>query len=382
MLRADESHHFDAGSLGLIMAGGRSERMRSTFGPMHKGMVPILGVPLLERNICALVAKGIRRIIVAINEREIGMRNYVYNRAQRILGSVGGNIECFEEGCPLGTIGAAGRLSRHTYDQLLVTNVDNLTTLDWRQMLSCHRRRGAAMTVAAHWQPLQSPLGELTVEDGNVSQYNEKPVKKWLISSGSYVLEEATCHLIPSGQSTDAPELVKLLLDGLRPVAAFQHEYPWIDINDAESLAEGERLVALHCDEFECWHPWPQAERLHLLVCSGGHIFAERHMVGEALPEWDLPEGAVEGNLEASAARIWRKFEPGIGNLRFLGAYDDFDESSGSVTRRHIFLCVVPLPASMASSGEHLWIPLEHLAQDARMSSVMSRAVSLVKNLP
>jgi NDP-sugar pyrophosphorylase family protein len=62
---------------GLIMAGGRSARMRTTLGPTHKALVPILGTSMLERNICAFVARGIRRIVVAINATETEIEDYV-----------------------------------------------------------------------------------------------------------------------------------------------------------------------------------------------------------------------------------------------------------------------------------------------------------------
>ncbi len=360
------------------MAGGRSQRMRSTLGPMHKGLVPIVGISLLERNICALAAHGIRRIVVAINERESGMRDYVQNRGRSVVGSVGGSIECFEESEPLGTIGAAGQLWKYNPSEIVVANVDNLTTLNWKEMLAYHRRKMAGMTVAAHWQTIHSSLGELTVGQGNVIQYQEKPVRKVLISSGSYVLDAATCHLIPPRQRTDAPDLVRQLLDDQRTVAAFQHESPWIDINDAETIADAERLVARHFSEFECWHPAPQAERLHLLACCDQQVLAERHVAREGPAGWGLPEAAVEGDLEASAVTLGRRFGLGTDRPRYLGAYDDLDERLGSVTRRHIFLLQVSERTPISVPDGYAWIRFDEYRNT---TGPMARATELLKML-
>ncbi len=46
----------------LIMAGGASERMRASHGSAHKALVEVLGVPMLEQNLSALLAFGYRDI--------------------------------------------------------------------------------------------------------------------------------------------------------------------------------------------------------------------------------------------------------------------------------------------------------------------------------
>ena len=56
-------------NVALIMAGGRSERMRATLGCQHKALVRVLGVCMLERNICKLLSFGFREIVVAISSR-------------------------------------------------------------------------------------------------------------------------------------------------------------------------------------------------------------------------------------------------------------------------------------------------------------------------
>src|SRR3974390_2421269 len=91
---------------GLIMAGGRSERMRSNLGAKHKALVPVMGLPMLEWNVYSLLSRGIRDIVVATNARESEIDQYVRTRGRAILGSVGGTISSLIEANPPGTIGA------------------------------------------------------------------------------------------------------------------------------------------------------------------------------------------------------------------------------------------------------------------------------------
>jgi len=241
-------------TIGLIMAGGRSDRMRSSLGPSHKALVPVLGVPMIERNIRSLLARGIRQIVVATNAKEREIEAYVLTRGAELVAKAGGAIECLREEEPLGTIGAITKLRVPT-DQVLVINVDNLTTLDWKALLEHNKRTGAAMTIAAHWASFRVPFGELEVAEGNVLAYREKPLKAILISSGSYVVSKLTCGLLPEGQKADVPDLVRLLLDSGRSVAAFEHKSPWIDVNDSASLTEAEHLIAANFRDFEWRNP-------------------------------------------------------------------------------------------------------------------------------
>jgi NDP-sugar pyrophosphorylase family protein len=367
---------------GLIMAGGRSDRMRSTLGPAHKALVPVLGTSMLERNICSFVAKGVRRIVVAINAHETGIEEYLRSRGKAILASVGGTIECLKEEQPLGTVGAVRELEDKC-SQLVVTNVDNLTTLNWIEMLSYHRRRGAAMTIAAHTQPFQVPLGELEVQRGNVLDYHEKPWKEFLISSGAYVLNAAICGLVPRGHRTDVPDLVKELLGSRQSIAAFVHSSAWIDVNEASSVVDAERLVAENFGDFGCWHPSPQAQRLQLVIRSDlGILVEKRHSKPTWVEgEWVLPgEAAVQSGAQAA---IEACKELGLNEVkpRSLGAYDEIDEHDGTITRYPIFLVDTAAFAPKSAGAERVWLPLDHWDERCRLSQAMRRSVALLGRL-
>jgi NDP-mannose synthase len=341
----------------LIMAGGRSERMRSTFGPRHKALVSVLGVSLLERNLYSLIAHGVRRFLVAVSKTESELIGFIRGRARSLLATVDGDIACVTEDHPLGTIGAAGLLAAHNIGQLLVTNVDNLSTIDWQAMLIHHRQHQAAMTVAAHWQLLRLPYGELKLDGEAVRTYREKPIKKSLISSGSYILDADARLLVPAHISTNAPELVRLLLKRGLLVAAFKHDSSWIDINDAQGVADAERLVTSHFDEFQCWHPRPEREVAHFFVCRNGCVLLERKSEIEQEIKLDLPSVNAGDSLEEATNSLRERLTLTKEPSSCLGMYDEFDEGSGVVIRHRILL--VESDAAPQLAGNYTWISLQ-----------------------
>ena len=97
-------------TLAVIMAGGRSARMRATAGPAHKALVPVLGVALLERNLCTLLAQGFRDVAVAVSAHEPDVERWVLGRGRALATAVRARLDCLKETSARGTIGAIAGL--------------------------------------------------------------------------------------------------------------------------------------------------------------------------------------------------------------------------------------------------------------------------------
>ena len=233
----------------IIMAGGRSERMRSTAGQTHKALIRVLGVPMIERNLLALFAQGFRDIVVAVSSRERDVLDYVNGRATKLAYGCGATLRCYEEATPLGTIGAAGSVSCDS-DSLLVVNVDNLTTLDLRAFVDHHAKQRAALSIATHIEFFPIPFGEVVLQGGLVTEYREKPTISIRLSSGTYVLSQGARSFLAKDRRTDLPSLFALLRARGERIVSYEHSEPWIDVNDAASLDKAESLIVQHASEF------------------------------------------------------------------------------------------------------------------------------------
>ena len=238
-------------TIGLIMAGGHGERMRATGPTTPKPLVPVGGVPMLERNLRTLLQAGLREIVVAVPSHTPEVGRFVRTRGEEITGAFGARLRVLEESQPLGNIGPAAEVELGDAD-LLVVYADNLTTLDLNALLLHHRRVGAALTCAVHVQSFRTPFGEVQVRDGEIVGYAEKPERRILIASGVVVLGASAASRVPRGRRTEIRWLVdRLLAEGAR-VAGFLHDAPWIDVNDAASLARAELLVEEYGEAFAC----------------------------------------------------------------------------------------------------------------------------------
>jgi NDP-sugar pyrophosphorylase family protein len=229
----------------VIMAGGRSERMRAGGSGQHKGLRSVLGMPLIERNLRTLLWFGFKRLFVAINHQESALAAWLDGRGRALAESQSATLALLVEQQPLGTIGAVASLPGEIDDAVIV-NVDNLTSLDLKQFVEYHRERKAAATIAKHQQPFPVPFGMLELSGQRVVAYREKPQLSVTISSGAYVLSRRAIERVRAGQRLDVPALIEALLQAEEAVLAYAHDQPWIDVNDEAALALAERLLSLN----------------------------------------------------------------------------------------------------------------------------------------
>jgi NDP-sugar pyrophosphorylase family protein len=243
----------------LIMAGGRSERMRRTFGPLAKPLLPVLGAPLVERNLMALLRAGLREVVVAApagGDREL--EDWAHARGCPLALAAGGELTVMRESRPRGNIGCAGDFHGCT-DSLLVVFADNLTTLDLSAVVAGHLTSGAALTLAVHDEPFHMPYGEVETAEDSVTAYVEKPVKHYRVCSAVSVLGPAAMAALHQrqDQTVGLTDLFRMMSAQGLAVRAHHHAAEWIDVNDATALARAEALVADHRPAFDLWASEP-----------------------------------------------------------------------------------------------------------------------------
>lgn len=321
----------------LIQAGGKSQRMRRTFGPVHKALVPILGVPILERNLCQLLAAGFRHVIIVTSQAEPEIGDYVAGRGTALASSRGATIECLVEPKPLGTIGAI-RLLDAARCPILVTYSDNITALDMRALVAHHEEMSAAMTLATHEFPFRIPFGEVVSHEGRIVDYREKSVHPVWISSGTYVVGKVALESIAPGERIDSPQLVHRMLERNELVADYPHGALWIDVNDADRLAEVETLVAENPQRLEWLQPTADRHGWLLVRTRGGRVHVEVHSSEE--PSADLGDPLTIT----------------------LAEFDEIDPQDGKIERFRVELLQEP----MGRDAPHDWLDPAEAQQRAR----------------
>ena len=149
-------------------------------------------------------------------------------------------IEYLEEEKPLGTAGALGLFDADTIGApLLMMNGDLLTRLDFGQLLDYHAAHGGMATMCVREYDFQIPYGVVQGDGIQVRDITEKPVQKFFINAGIYVLEPEFISQCKVDRAEDMPDLLRATVREGGKVNMFPiHEY-WRDIGRME---EYERL--------------------------------------------------------------------------------------------------------------------------------------------
>ena len=216
----------------VILAGGEGKRLKAVTGDLPKPMVPILGVPVMERIVRLLRGQGFTELCAALCYRPEAITAHFGDG-----GAFGVRMEYRVQSEPLGTAGSV-LPCRDFYgkDDFLVMSGDAVCDFDLRALFERHRQSGAAVTMALHpnAEPLRYGL-VLLDRQSRVRHFVEKPdwpqVVTNLVSTGIYVISPRAMGCVPEGQPFDfAKHLFPMLLQSGETILGVPMDGYWRDI--------------------------------------------------------------------------------------------------------------------------------------------------------
>lgn len=209
----------------VIMAGGLGTRLAELTKDRPKPLLDVGPKPMLETIIERFVRQGFTRITISVNYKAEMIKEKFGDGS-----SYGANISYIHENKRMGTAGALQLLPHTPTEPIIVVNGDVLTTVDFRRLLGFHLEAGAAATVGVTFHDVQVPYGVVTVENHKVGSIVEKPVYRYFVNAGIYVLEQRCLGYLPKDEYFDMTSLLeKLLADGSAVSSYPIHEY-WQDV--------------------------------------------------------------------------------------------------------------------------------------------------------
>lgn len=233
--RSEAALH-QAGNLVVIMAGGLGTRLGELTKDRPKPLLTVGPRPMLETIVERFVSQGFTRILISVNYKADMIESY-FGDGRRF----GADIGYLHEAKRLGTAGALKMIPAGRNEPFIVVNGDVLTTIDYRKLLDFHVDVGGTATIGVSYHDVQVPYGVVTVNGQQVGGIVEKPVYRYFVNAGIYVLEPSCIGHIPDDEYFDMTTLLERLLAVGCAVYSYPiHEY-WQDVGRKDDYERANR---------------------------------------------------------------------------------------------------------------------------------------------
>ncbi len=221
----------------IILAGGKGERLRPLTENCPKPMVEVNSKPIILYQIEQLLKAGISRIIFTCSYKK------------EVL------MDCFKDGSefgfeaiysieetPLGRGGAIKqgmKMIEEDWEDVIVTNGDNLWRFDVSEIIKLHEDRKALVTM--YGAPLKSPYGIIDFNDNlEITGFREKPQLPYWLNAGVYLINKEVMEMLPDVGDHETETFPKLPQERF---IIFKHEGYWRGVDTVKDKTEAEKEV-------------------------------------------------------------------------------------------------------------------------------------------
>jgi len=251
----------------VILAGGYGSRLSEHTAVKPKPMVEIGEHPILWHILKIYAAHGFDDFVIACGYKGEVIKEYFHGYYLRntdfSVNLKDGKVTTERSDTPSWTVSlvdtgvgtmTGGRL-RRLEPQLrsgtfMVTYGDGVGNVDVKRLLAFHRAHGKLATVTAVRPP--SRFGGLTIENGRVHQFAEKPQGQGWINGGFFVFEPGVLqHFDSDATVLEGAPLERLAQSG--ELMAFEHEGFW---QPMDTLRDKRMLDELWASGKAPWKAW------------------------------------------------------------------------------------------------------------------------------
>jgi dTDP-glucose pyrophosphorylase len=232
LIRLDEKDNWV-----VLMAGGLGNRLRPLTDDCPKPLLKVGGKPVLETILENFMEYGFQKFYLSVNYKAEMIKAYFGDGSRW-----GAEIRYIHEEKKMGTAGALSLIPEKQTQPLLVMNGDLLTKVNFQQMLDFHSEHQAQATMCVREYNFQVPYGVVKMDKHRLTGIDEKPIERFFVNAGIYILEPKALEFIPPNEFFDMPNLFKKIIENNGETTVFPIREYWLDIgqvNDFER-ANGE----------------------------------------------------------------------------------------------------------------------------------------------
>ncbi|MBA7551217.1 UTP--glucose-1-phosphate uridylyltransferase [subsurface metagenome] len=213
----------------VILAGGKGTRLKPLTNVLPKPLIPIGEKTIIEHIMNHFVDVGCDNFFFSLNYKAEMIRFYFEQ-----LKDHGYQINYIQEDKPLGTAGSLHLLKGKILSAFFVSNCDIIIDQDYGEIYDYHVKNKNEITIVAALKHYDIPYGTVdTIENGQLTSFNEKPELTFMINSGMYLLESHLLNEIPENEFFHITQLIESIQKRKGKVGVFPvSEHSWRDIGD------------------------------------------------------------------------------------------------------------------------------------------------------
>ena len=222
----------------FVMAGGFGTRLYPLTKETPKPLLKVGDKPILDTIIEQFINFGFSNFYISTHYMSEKIKN---NFSNKDLSNI--NIEFIDEDKPLGTAGSLGLLPKSISKlPIIIMNGDLLTKVDFVHLLDFHQASKAEATMCVREYDFQVPYGVIEIEDHKIREIKEKPVHKFFVNAGIYILNHSLVQKVDGDTYLDMTDFLESELDTGKVNAFPIHEY-WLDIGQIDEYDKANRDI-------------------------------------------------------------------------------------------------------------------------------------------
>ncbi len=234
----------------LILAAGLGTRLRPLTDTIPKPLVKIGGRPLLAYHFDSLRKHGVNEVLINTH--------YLSEQINHFVKEYCAEHSDFQVSLTFEPelIGSAGTLRANegffsNCEDFFVVYSDNLTNINYSQLLLEHRLKKGIATIASYFEPNPSSKGIIIFDKNNrIEQFIEKPRPEQIVSNiangGIYVYNKAILSYV-RGLKKDPVDIGKDLFPALVAAGENMYIYPMkeflLDIGTMEGYDKANNII-------------------------------------------------------------------------------------------------------------------------------------------
>jgi len=213
----------------VLMAGGLGTRLKPLTDDCPKPMLAVGNKPILETILTNFVDYGFKQFYLTVNYMAEIVTSYFGDGSRW-----GIDIRYIHEQQRMGTAGALGAMPVRPSAPLLVMNADLITKVNFNNLLAYHSQYGSKATMCVREYDFQVPYGVVKTDGNRFVGIEEKPVKRFFVNAGIYVLEPEVLDYVPTNSFFDMPQLFERIAQEQQNISVFPISEYWLDIGQMD----------------------------------------------------------------------------------------------------------------------------------------------------